>query len=104
MKIPHKHADLIKAWADGAEIQFFDPQYKKWEDTYEPSWNTLFLYRIKPEPKPDQVRYVNLFGNRPGSYWVEPTTAGKMNPNYRGQIKITFDGETEKLKSVEIVK
>jgi len=25
MKTPHKHAELIKAWADGAEIEFFDP-------------------------------------------------------------------------------
>ena len=24
MNIPHKHTALIKAWADGAAIQFFD--------------------------------------------------------------------------------
>ncbi len=24
MTKPHKHAELIKAWADGAEIEWFD--------------------------------------------------------------------------------
>jgi hypothetical protein len=42
----HKHADLIKAWADGAEIQVYSGGY--WVDTA-PSWNETDQYRIKPE-------------------------------------------------------
>jgi len=47
----HKHADLIHAWADGAEIQYRPvPEYGEWKD--EPRhliWDNLAEYRIKPE-------------------------------------------------------
>ena len=50
----HKHAELIKAWADGAEIQQYMISLDGWEDcTYDPSWNANKMYRIKPEPKPE---------------------------------------------------
>ena len=46
----HKHCDLIKAWADGAEIQQrhpVDPTY--WENIGKfPSWSDNMEYRIKP--------------------------------------------------------
>ena len=46
----HKHCDLIKAWADGAEIQQrhpVDPTY--WENIAKfPSWSDNIEYRIKP--------------------------------------------------------
>lgn len=48
-RTPHKHAALIKAWADGAQIQRRSP-VKGWEDCYlTPSWdNCLEEFRIKP--------------------------------------------------------
>lgn len=50
-KVPHKHAALIKAWADGATIQFKNLQ-GGWSDTDDnrPSWNLAAEYRVKPEP------------------------------------------------------
>ena len=39
MKTPHKHADLIKAWADGAKIQVQIQSKGKWYSTTNPSWN-----------------------------------------------------------------
>jgi hypothetical protein len=30
MKKPHVHAEIIKAWAEGAEIQFWDRVNKYW--------------------------------------------------------------------------
>lgn len=48
VKKPHAHAELIKAWADGAEIQVCKGSY--WQDDYYPTWNVFHLYRIKPEP------------------------------------------------------
>lgn len=47
MNTPHKHAELIKAWADGALIQ---GKYNGvWVDcTRTPVWN-LDEYRVKPE-------------------------------------------------------
>ena len=49
MKTPHKHADLIKAYADGAEIQIQDGE-GVWTDVPMPVFNPMFKYRIKPEP------------------------------------------------------
>jgi hypothetical protein len=45
---PHPHAELIKAWADGATIQVKytdDPQY--WVDKDNPTWHPNDQYRIK---------------------------------------------------------
>ena len=50
-----KHAELIKAWADGAEIEVFDK--KEWRESKFPSWNDDLSYRIKPEPV-KVVRYL----------------------------------------------
>jgi hypothetical protein len=51
----HKHAELIKAWADGAEIQFYNV-FTQWVDVDNPEWKEGCLYRIKPELKCDIVR------------------------------------------------
>lgn len=96
MGTPHKHADLIKAWADGAEIQCRDGTCPSlWDDITCPSWSTACDYRIKPEPKPDfsMERRIEAEGQR--------DLIGRIcaNPN----VKFTFDGETHKLKKVEIV-
>jgi len=94
---PHKHAEFIKAWADGAEIQVYDGALDRWVDVIgNPAW-TSERYRIKPEPKPDQV--------------VFPATAGYRGENgyahtvsVKDQLKLTFDGETGKLKSAEVLR
>ena len=51
MNKPHKHAALIKAWADGAEIQYKDPEMFEWADVgyYAPGWCNQTEYRIKPK-------------------------------------------------------
>lgn len=41
------HADLIKVWADGADIEFFNPITEKWEFVSHPSWRKDDNYRIK---------------------------------------------------------
>jgi hypothetical protein len=48
----HKHCDLIKAWADGAEIEQRHPlsSYPVWEDLCKyPAWSEYMEYRIKPK-------------------------------------------------------
>jgi hypothetical protein len=45
---PHKHADLIKLWADGAEIESRGKTMKHWEDCPKPRWFDDLEYRIKP--------------------------------------------------------
>ena len=47
---PHKHAELIKAYADGAEIEYYN--LTRWVDTDEkhaPKFNKDIEYRIKPQ-------------------------------------------------------
>lgn len=46
MNKPHKHAALIKAWADGAEIQF-QLSGGSWVGVPDPMWNADH-YRVKP--------------------------------------------------------
>ena len=127
---PHKHAELIKAWADGAEIQIFNPDNMEWEDLQcTPVWNDQMKYRIKPEQKPDvladwtpDVRFeegVYRFGLPNGDEFViVPKQDEVLYGNARSynnpcflktklndsNLKLTFDGETGKLKSAEVLK
>lgn len=48
MKKPHKHAALIKLWADGETIEYYGTTTKKWHVIPEPSWCLGVLYRIQP--------------------------------------------------------
>lgn len=46
MNKPHKHAELIKAWADGAEIEC-QTERGMWEPVADPGWYEEVEYRIK---------------------------------------------------------
>jgi hypothetical protein len=46
---PHVHAEVIKAWADGAEIEFRHGEYDAWKKVDSPLWNLCTQYRIKPK-------------------------------------------------------
>ena len=88
----HIHADLIHAWADGAEIQAKSNDV--WLDCPIPMWYTTAIYRIKPETKPDIVHYPKFVFDyvRDEGKWF---TGNKL--------KITFDGETGMLKGAEVI-
>jgi hypothetical protein len=45
---PHKHCEMIKAWADGAVIEVLMGG-DRWVLAYQPSWKRGFTYRVKPE-------------------------------------------------------
>lgn len=51
---PRPHAELIKAWADGAKIQVLDVS-GHWKDIAIPSWCHDSQYRIKPTTKKYRV-------------------------------------------------
>lgn len=42
--------DLMQAYVDGKQIQYFNRLEGKWEDTTDPRWSQGSSYRIKPEP------------------------------------------------------
>lgn len=53
MQNRHKHADLIIAWANGAEIEWNHDS--GWCTVTNPSWDTCTEYRIKPKEDEYQV-------------------------------------------------
>jgi hypothetical protein len=93
MKTPHKHAELIKAWADGAEVQI--KFYEGWRDIRPIDWNENAEFRIKPEPKPDTVAYPSVAISYEGNE--------KLQWYVKHKLKLTFDGETGELKSAEVL-
>lgn len=99
MNKPHKHAEVIKAWADGAKIQVRLATTAPWITTTDPSWLEDMEYRVKPEPKPDIPQYVRaMYGLLEAGVYVS-RCVDPANAN----IKLVFDGETRKLKSVELI-
>ena len=100
---PHKHAALIHAWADGAEIESLSHgpvlycDEPRWLPDRGQCWFPDVEYRIKPTPKPDVEHYrqVNLDG-----IWSAPSARQFIRDN----LKLTFDGETGVLKSAEVLK
>lgn len=48
---PHKHAELIKAWANGAEIEWRSNAVFSWVTCHSPMWDDAGEFRIKPEKK-----------------------------------------------------
>ena len=95
---PHKHAAVIKAWADGAEVQILSLNGLEWGFIARPSFRTERQYRIKPEPKPDVAMYFQVTRNiRTSVSWVPDSWEAK-------DLKLTFDGETGALKSAEVLK
>ena len=55
MSTPRMHAELIKAWADGAKIQYYDHIGNRWVDWEFPSWRPSMTYRVKPKTKKYRV-------------------------------------------------
>ena len=94
----HKHAELIKAWADGADIEQRDEYdmggFCDWFFTLNPSWNNKNSeFRIRQYPKPDVRQYLIV------------SQSDFCETSWReANLKLIFDGETGELKSAEVIK
>jgi hypothetical protein len=90
----HKHAEFIKAWADGAEIEFRATRVAnpEWRTTKNPSWEDFYEYRIKPEPV-KVFRYLVI-----GDSFTLYGFSGNQNANLRLTL---IDGE---LVEAEVLK
>jgi hypothetical protein len=107
-----KHAELIKQWADGAKIQWHNPDDTLlgmiWQDCHNnlPTWSPKFNYRVKPKPKPDVIVYGNV-------EWRGVLDKRNTMRNYIGNVNshrvetdnvmYVFDGETGVLKDVQLL-
>ena len=109
---PHKHAELIKAWADGqVEVEYRylkdDGSLSLWKDLTQCVFHEWYEYRIKPEPKPDVVRYLLSCEKLSFYYQWSEFTSEQLDASgnsIRPQIKIIWNGETGELKSAEVIK
>jgi len=96
---PHKHAALIKAWADGAQIEVRAGEKQNWIPTLKPDWDVYLEYRIKP--KPDKHIMFRLEAHHALGFRFTEST----HENYVKEaqyIYVTFDGETAQIKNVEV--
>jgi hypothetical protein len=89
----HKHAEVIKAWADGAIIEV--QCGREWFVTNEPTWYEKNNYRVKPE-FPDstklQKRRLYIYNNiMEGKTYISAT---KYHPAHEGP-HCTYMGSIE---------
>lgn len=83
-KTPHKHAALIKQWADGATIQVFTKADNKWHDVLikNPYWEEHAIYRVKPE----KLKYrVGEFRDGDGNRYLSTVSAEARAKQVAGQ-------------------
>lgn len=98
MNKPHKHAELIKAWADGAEIQYWSVRADGWVTAIDPNWTEDIGFRIKPEPKPDVVKLFELEAHPLIGMRFHETDNSES-----ADIKCTFDAYTCAIKDIEVI-
>ena len=64
MGTPHKHRDVIIAWANGEEIESFVTKLGMWQPCEHPVWTENCEYRIKPK-RVKKEGWVNVY---PGNF------------------------------------
>lgn len=97
MNTPHKHAEVIKKWADGAKIQFKSPTSTQWLDHPDnPDWSLNVDYRVKPQKVKAWVN-VHPVNDKwvPGCrFYNTKEEAKKMTTNSRTQqVEIEYEKE-----------
>jgi hypothetical protein len=90
----HKWHKEIKAWADGAEIEYKDSK-GEWRHAEAPYWHNELEYRIKPQPKEPQYLYVWHEPNYGKSYLTGNTSVHSIPAGYEYLGKIKLEEELE---------
>lgn len=88
---PHKHAELIKKWADGAIIQYKGGTSEVWTDCGDnhPYWSRDVNYRVKPNLV---KKWKWVYENPEGSmivtclHYSSPEEFNNLNPYNKGKI------------------
>lgn len=79
------HAELIKAWADGAEIQYF--HNGDWRDAHNPDWVPSTQYRIKP----NEIKLVAFINEQGSLRWIREELFASVNCSY---IRVPSEDKT----------
>jgi hypothetical protein len=102
MNKPHVHAEVIKAWADGAVIEWRAHSSHEWKDAPYPKWSNEVSYRIKPTPKPD----IHTWGKLTLGEGYDGSDVANLyyrKVQEEANVKCVFDGETHELKEVVVL-
>jgi hypothetical protein len=117
MSVPHKHAEVIKAWADGRIVQervMRCGEWQVWKDvvSHAPTFwtDSCYEFRIKPQPVPDRTIYTYV--QKTTAYSAQILITGDKDwnennkPSYTApcNLVLVFDGETNQLKDAKVVK
>ena len=70
MGTKHKHYDVIVAWANGEDVEYWNESFSEWREDDRPRWYEHLNYRIKPK-RVKKEGWVNVYGL--GSAYVWPT-------------------------------
>ena len=89
----HEHYKEIIAWANGAKIQRKDQSTPDWYDDINPRWLLDHVYRLKLH---------NIGIHRVVTHTGEGTISS-INYQHKS-VLFAFDGETNELISVEMIK
>ena len=91
----HKWHKEIKAWADGAEIEYRKIGYDRWHEEKVPNdiyWDSaVFEYRIKPPPK---AQYLYVISDNCGNLRITKNKDdvdnldNSFDSSYIGKIKL----------------
>lgn len=91
-KKPHKHADIIHAFADGATIQCYSPNTSSWYDIVPKNFFEENKYRIKPEHIAVNFYYEN---------GVFQKCQDSSCPD-KHELEVTYDDETDKIVDIKV--
>ncbi len=89
----NKHKALIIQWADGAEIQRYQPVDDRWINCENPTWRPEYVYRVKPVPRADIK-----IGIQASLFGLLQTSPGEIS-----NLQLIFDGETHELKAAIVL-
>jgi hypothetical protein len=85
----HKWVKEIKAWADGAEIEYHQKNTDEPWSPFDGRWTNsdTWEYRIKPQPKKPQYLYLYEKSGAP-IYLFSKIDEPEINMLYLGKIKL----------------
>lgn len=97
-KKPHVHAEVIKAWADGATVQA-RRKGSEWRTAVHPRWYTCIEYRVKPEPV---VRWQWAVANTTGDALIRTRmyyTEAELDAGWRPKMAIRIEESRKEFES-----
>jgi hypothetical protein len=98
----HKHAEVLRAIADGKEVEYWYEDEWQQDSSTNPITNGHLAWRIKPEPKPPIVEDKHVYFSDMAKvvYFIDSAIPNK---SFVPNIRFTFDPDTKLPIKVELI-